>query len=167
MIVYFIDGSLRKAAILIGSHAAVAPRLLRVDSRRVNPAGVESVALKWVPDLDRMSAVRAWFFAMVLSATAQAFAQAPVEERRPARDDAGLAQRRVEFARQSLEQAEAQVREAVAAQKEAQLWFDEAKARLDETGKGLARARAAAAEARRGYDAESSELERQRAGKGG
>jgi hypothetical protein len=109
--------------------------------------------------------VRAWFFAMVMSATAQAFAQAPVEERRPVRDDAGLAQGRVEFARQGLDQAEAQVRDAAAAQKEAQLRFDEAKARLDETGRSLARARAAEAEARRSYDAESSAFERQRAGK--
>ncbi len=106
-------------------------------------------------------------FAIVLSATAQAFAQAPVEERRPARDDAGLAQRRVEFARQALDQAEAPVRDAATAQKEAQQRFDEAKARLDETGRALARARAAAAEARRIYDAESAEFERQRAGKGG
>ena len=104
---------------------------------------------------------------VVLSVTAQAFAQAPVEERRPARDDAGLAQRRVEFARQALEQAEASFREAAAAQKEAQQRFDEAKTRLDGTGRALARARVAAAEARRGYDAELSGLERQRAGKGG
>jgi len=35
------------------------------------------------PDLERTAAVRAWFFAMGLSATVQAFARAPVEERRP------------------------------------------------------------------------------------
>ena len=111
--------------------------------------------------------MRAWLIAMVLSATAQAFAQAPVEERRPARDDSASAQRRVEFARQGLEQAEAQVRDAAAAQKQAQQRLDEAKARIDETGRAVTRVRAAAAEARRSFDAESTALERQRAGKGG
>ena len=111
--------------------------------------------------------MRAWFFAMVLSAAAQAFAQAPVEERRPAPDDVGLAQRRVEFARQALMRAEAELRDAAAAHKEAQLRFDEAKARLDEAGRILARAQAAAAQARKNYDADASELERRLGGKGG
>jgi hypothetical protein len=119
-----------------------------------------------VPDLDRSVVVRAWFFAILLAVAAQVFAQAPVEERRPARDEAGLAQRRVEFARQALDQTDAQVRDAAAAKKEAQSRFDEAKAALDRTGASLARARAAAAEARKRYDAESSELERRQGGKG-
>ncbi|OGA07895.1 MAG: hypothetical protein A3H33_14285 [Betaproteobacteria bacterium RIFCSPLOWO2_02_FULL_65_20] len=157
----FIDASLGKAAILIGFRTALAP----AGGGAVDRAGVESAALSWVPDLERIVAVRAWLFMLVMSAAAQVFAQAPVEERRPARDDAGLAQRRVDFARQALEQAEAQVRDAAAAHEQAQSRFDEAKAGLDATGKSLARARAAAAEARKRYDAASSELERRQAGK--
>jgi len=106
-------------------------------------------------------------FATALLATAQAFAQAPVEERRPPRDDAGLAQHRVEFARRALDQAQAQVRDAATEQKEAQLRFDQAKARLDETQRNLAKARASETEAKKRHDAESSGLDRQRAGKGG
>jgi hypothetical protein len=120
-----------------------------------------------VPDLDRILAVRTWLFMLVMSVAAQVLAQAPVEERRPARDDAGLAQRRVEFARQALGRAEAELRDATVAHREAQLRFDEAKARLDEAGKLLARARAAAAEARKSYEADSSEFERRRGDKGG
>lgn len=111
--------------------------------------------------------MRAGFFVLALSAAAQVIAQAPVEERRPAPDDAGLAQRRVEFTRQALMRAEAELRDAAAAHKEAQLRFDEAKARLDEAGRVLAKAQAAAAQARKNYDADVSQLERRRGGKGG
>lgn len=111
--------------------------------------------------------MRAWLFMLVMSAAVQVFAQAPVEERRPARDDAGLAQRRADFARQALEQAEAQVRDAAAEHEQARSRFNEAKAGLDAAAGSLAKARAAAAEARKQYDAEASELARQQAGRGG
>lgn len=111
--------------------------------------------------------MRAWLFVLVISAAAQVYAQAPVEERRPALDDVGLAQRRVDFARQSLEQAEADARDAATEHNQAKSQFDKAKAALDTAARNLARARAAAAEARKRYDAESSELSRRQAGKGG
>ena len=111
--------------------------------------------------------MRAWLFALLITATAEVLAQAPVEDRKPARDDLGAAQRRVEFTRQALDRAEAEVRDASVAHKEAQQRFDEAKAQRDKTAGNLARARAAAAEARKGYERESSELERRRSGKGG
>lgn len=114
-----------------------------------------------------MFGVRAWLFMLVMSVAAQVFAQAPVEERRPARYDAGLAQRRVDFARQTLEQAEARVRDAASEYEQAQSRFDQSKASRDATARNLAKARAAAADARKRYDAESSELSRRQAGKGG
>ena len=112
--------------------------------------------------------VRAWMVAVLCSVTAHAMAQAPVEERRPPPEDARLAQQRVEFRRQALERAEAEVRYALAAQKEAARRFAEAKSTLDTAGRSLDKARAAAAEAKRAYDRETSELERRRrSGSGG
>ncbi len=106
--------------------------------------------------------VRAWLVAVLWTVTAHAIAQAPVEERRPQPDDVGLAQQRVEFRRQALERAEAEVRDALAAQKEAARRFGEAKSALDAAGRKLDKAKAAAAEAKRAYDSEASQLERRR-----
>jgi len=106
--------------------------------------------------------VRGWLVAVLWSVTAHAAAQAPVEERRPTPDDVGIAQQRVEFRRQALERAEAEVRDALAAQRDAARRFAEAKSTLDTAGRSLDKARAAAAEAKRAYDKESSQLDRQR-----
>ena len=112
--------------------------------------------------------VRAWMFAVLCSVTTHAMAQAPVEERQPPPEDARLAQQRVEFRRQARERAEAEVRDALAAQREAARRFAAAKSTLDSAGKSLDKARAAAAEARRAYDKEASELDRwRRKGSGG
>jgi len=112
--------------------------------------------------------VRGWVVAVLWSLTAHAIAQAPVEERRPLPDDVGVAQQRVEFRRQALERAEAQVRDTLAAQQEAARRFAEAKSTLDSAARSLDRARAAAAEAKRALDRESSELDqRRRKGSGG
>ena len=98
---------------------------------------------------------------MVLSVSTQAFAQAPVEERSTS-GGTGLAQQRVEFTRQAMERADAQVRDALADRKQAASRFDAAKAALDEADKALAKAKSAAAEAKRAYERESSEFDRQR-----
>lgn len=106
-------------------------------------------------------------FVPAICAAAQVFAQAPVEERHPATNDTGAVQRRIDFARQALDRAEARVRDAMNEHEAAKRRFDEAKKRLDETAKKLDRAKAASSSARKNYDAQSSEFERQRAGKGG
>jgi hypothetical protein len=111
--------------------------------------------------------MRVWTFALLLIVATGVRAQAPVEDRRPARDDTAASQRRVEFTRQALDRAEAEVRDASAAHSEAQTRFDDAKAQLEKSAANLARAKAAAAEARKNHEGESSRLERQRTGKGG
>ena len=116
---------------------------------------------------DGIAALRAWIFVTAVSAAAQAFAQAPVEERQPAKDDTGTVQRRIDFARQALERAEAQLRDAETEHDEAKLRFDAARERFDETARNLDRARAESTRARKDYEAQSSELERRRGGKGG
>ena len=112
----------------------------------------------------RIVALRAWIFVPAVWAAAQAFAQAPVEERNPATNDTATVQRRIDFARQALDRAEARVQDAAINHDEAKRRFDEAKKRLDETAGNLDRAKAASARARKNYDAQSSELERRRAG---
>jgi len=114
----------------------------------------------------RITALRAWILVPAVCAAAQVFAQAPVEERHPATNDTGTVQRRIDFARQALDEAEARVRDAQSDHEKAKRRFDEAKKRLDETANNLDRAKAASDKARKYYDAQASELERQRAGKG-
>ncbi len=117
---------------------------------------------------------RAALLALVFSlAAAQAFAQAPVEERRSSGEPIATAQQRVEFARRGMSEAGDRARQADIEHKQmlelltaAKKRFDEAKARSDVARQSLDQARAKYAEARALYEKESSDFDRLRRGKG-
>ena len=96
-----------------------------------------------------------------------AFAQAPVEERKPRQDPFLESQQRVDFARQSFDQAvqgmgrvEREALQDETAFKALQKQADEARGVSEKSKKALAEARARAAEAKRAYEKESAEFAR-------
>lgn len=111
--------------------------------------------------------MRGWAFSLLLMSAAQALAQVPVEDRRPPSDETGAAQRRIEFTRQALDRAEAGLRDATAAHRDARKRYDDAKSGLDKAEKDLARAQSAGEQARKAYERESSDLAKRRTTGGG